>query len=67
MDIIEKFPVTSNRGNKYLSVIYDYGSIDILVITTKPRTDKDFLRVFNNPNEHLLTRGIKPAYMCMDN
>ena len=34
------FPLTSNRGNKYLFILYKYISNNILVHQMKNRTDK---------------------------
>ena len=33
----------------------------------KSRLDIEFIRVFTDLHEHLLTRGVKPAYMRLDN
>ena len=60
-------PVTSNRGNKYLFILYDYGSNCILVRQTKNRTDKEFIRVFQDLHVHITKRGLKLKYMQLDN
>ena len=39
-DLTSRLPVTSNRGNKYLSFLYKYDINIILVDPTKNRTDK---------------------------
>ena len=62
-----KFPVTSNRGIKYLFVIYEYNSNIILILTMKARSYSEFIRVFKYLHDNLLTRGFKPAYMRLDN
>ena len=66
-DLTVKFPVTSNRGNKYLLVLYDHDSYCILIRPMKSRADSYFIRVFTELHKHLLTRGIKPAYTRLDN
>ena len=66
-DLTGRFPVTSNRGNKYLFSLYNCGSNSILARTTKTRTDNEFLQVFQGRHEHLSTRGLKPPYTCLDN
>ena len=66
-DLKVKSPVTSNRGNKYLFVLYDYDSNYILIRPMKSRADIEFIRVFTYLHEHLLTRGINPAYMQIYN
>ena len=65
--ITVKFPVTSNRGNNYLFVLYDYDSNCIIIRPMKSRAYSEFIRVFTDLHEHLLARGIKPAYMILDN
>ena len=62
-----RFPVTSNIGNKYLFIIYDYESNCILVRPMNNRKDKEFTRVFQDLHGHLTTRGLKPNYMVLDN
>ena len=42
-DLTGKFPVTSNRGNKYLFVLYDYDSNCILICPMKSRADSEFI------------------------
>ena len=66
-DLTGKFPVTSNKRNEYLFVLYDYGSNCILVRLMKSRADSEFIRVFTDLHEHLLTRGVNPEYMRMVN
>ena len=66
-DLTGKFPVTSNRGNNYLFVIYGYGSNFILLRPIRSQADSDFIRVFTDFNEHLLSRGLKPEFMRMEN
>ena len=65
--ITGKFPVTSNRVNKYLFVLYYYDSNFILILPMKARADSEFIRVFTDLHENLLTRWINPAYMILDN
>ena len=36
----KRFPVTSNWGNKYLFVLYEYDSNNILLSPMKNRTEK---------------------------
>ena len=62
-----KLPVTSNRGNKYLFVLYNYDSNIILVRLMKSSTDREFIRFFKYLHEPLLTRGLKPTHMIPDN
>ena len=62
-----KSPVTSNRGNKYLFFLYDYDRNCILILPMKLRSDREFIQVFTDLHEHLITRGLKPAYMRLEN
>ena len=57
-----RFPVTSNRGNKYLFVLYEYNRNSILVLPIKKKMNKDFIHVFQNVHEHLTIRGLNPNY-----
>ena len=67
MDLTGKLPVTSKSGNKYLFFIYNCDSNNISVQPMKARTDKEFLRAFNDQHNHPTTRGIKPDYMQLEN
>ena len=66
-DLTRRFPVTSNRGNKYLFILYEYDRNCILVCPMKNRMDKEFIRVFQDIYGHLTTRGLNPNYMQLDN
>ena len=66
-DLTGKFPVTPNRGNKYLFVLYDYDSNCILIRPMNSRADSEFIRVFTDLHENLLIRGLNPAYTRLDN
>ena len=66
-DLTGKFPVTSNRVNKYIFVLYDYYSNCILIRPMNSRSDSEFIWAFTDIHEHLLTRGINPTYMRLDN
>ena len=65
-EVTGRFPVTSNRGNKCLCFLYDYDSNSILVRPMKSRADSESIQVFTDLHDHLLTRGLKPAYMILD-
>ena len=66
-DLPGKSPVTSNRGNKYIFLLYEYNSNSILIRPMKARSDSEFVRVFRDLHENLLTRGLKGTYMRLDN
>ena len=62
-DLTGIFPVTSNRGNKYLFILYNYDINCILVRPMKNRIDKELIRVFQDLHGNLTTRVLKPNYM----
>ena len=55
-----KFPITSNRVNKYIFVLYDYYSNFILLRPMKSLSDSKFVLVFKDFHEHLIYREVKP-------
>ena len=62
-DLTGKFPATSNRGNTYIFLLYEYNINIIMVRPMKASTDINYIRVFKDLNYHLITRLINPAYM----
>ena len=66
-DLTWKFPVTSNRGNKYLFVLYDSDRNCIIIHPMESREENEFIQVFTDLHEHLLTRGTNTAYMRLYN
>ena len=65
-DLTRKFHLTSKRRNKYLFVIHKYNSNSILIHPIKDRSDSKFILVFKGLHDHLLTKGLNPAYMTLD-
>jgi hypothetical protein len=66
-DLTGAFPVTSQAGNKYMLIVYDYDSNAIVVEAMKNRSDVEALRAYANVYALLTARGIKPALNIMDN
>ena len=62
-----RLPVTPNRKNKYLFVLYEYNSNSILVRPMNNRMDKEFICVFQYLIKQLTTRGLKPNYVQFNN
>ena len=62
-----KFPVRSKRGNKYVFLLYDYDSNNIISRPVKNRTDEEFVRVHDEIIEELTARGLKPKIQRLDN
>ena len=66
-ELTGRLPATSNRGKKYLFILYKYNSNCILVCPMKNRTEKEFIPVFQYLHGNLTKRGLKPNYMQLDN
>jgi hypothetical protein len=62
-----RFPVVSSKGNKYIMILYDYDSNAILAQPIKDRTDPELLRAFQDVEQELVSRGLKPKLMKLDN
>jgi hypothetical protein len=62
-----RFPVASSKGNKYIMVLYDYDSNEILAKTIKDRTAPELLKAFQVMEQELVNRGLKPKLMKLDN
>ena len=61
------FLVASNRGNKYIFILYEYDRNCILILPMKSIVYSKFIQVFADLYDRLLTRGIKPEYIRLDN
>ena len=64
-DLTGKLPVTSNKVNEYLFVLYKYNINGILVHPMKSISDRELVPVFKDLHEHLLTRGFNTAYIIL--
>jgi hypothetical protein len=62
-----RLPVLSNRGNTYIMVLYEYDGNAIMVEPIKNRTAGEILRAFKVMEQKLITRGLKPRLMKLDN
>ena len=62
-----KSTVTSNKGNKYIFVLYEYNSNVILIRPKKLISDIKFILVLKDLHDHLLTRRLTPAYIRLEN
>jgi hypothetical protein len=61
-----RFPVVSSKGNKYIMILYDYDSNAILAQPIKDRTAPELLRAFQVIEQELVSRGLKPKLMKLD-
>jgi hypothetical protein len=41
-----RFPTTSSRGNKYIMILYDYDSNDILAEPLKAKSEGEMIRAY---------------------
>ena len=62
-----RFPTTSNRGNKYLMVLYDHDSNAILAEPLKSRSASELVRATTSLHRYLSERGLKPTFQVLDN
>jgi hypothetical protein len=62
-----RFPVVSSKGNKYIMVLYDNDSNAILAKPIKDRTAPELLKAFQFMEQELVSKGLKPKLMKLDN
>eukprot|EP00957_Ditylum_brightwellii_P118052 9003157-Ditylum_brightwellii.AAC.1 len=67
MDLTGKFPVTSQAGNKYVLVAYDYNSNAILAVSVPNQSNNSLTKAINHVYTYLTERGFKPALNVLDN
>jgi hypothetical protein len=58
-----RFPVVSSKGNKYIMILYDYDSNEILAQPIKDRAASELLKSFQVIEQELVARGLKPKLM----
>jgi hypothetical protein len=58
---------TSLSVNKYILIIYDYDSNNVLSVPMKNRGDKDMVRAFDLLIQSLIICGLKPHLQRLDN
>ena len=61
------FPITSSKGNKYIMIMYDYDSNNILGEVIKSRTGDELLRAFKVMHGELKQCGSQPKMHRLDN
>jgi len=62
-----QFPARSQRGNKYIMVMVDIDSNDILVEPMKSCKDEEMIRAYNALLLRLKQAGILPKKHVLDN
>ena len=66
-DQIGKFPITSQRSNKHIMVLYDFDSNVIDAAAIKSRTKEDLIVGYEEMYQHLKEGGIQPVLHKLDN
>ena len=66
-DLCVRFPITSNKGNKYINVMNVYFCNGILTTETKNISDKEMIRDLIELITDLKTRHINPVLHFMYN
>jgi hypothetical protein len=66
-DQTECFPVVSSRGKQYTMVLYEYDGDAIMVEPIKNRMKVELLRAFKVMEQKLISRGLIPIIMRLDN
>ncbi len=62
-----RFPNTSSRGNKYVTILYDYNSNAILAEPLKSKSEGQMIRAYTKLHEYLSDRGLKLRLKKLDN
>jgi hypothetical protein len=66
-DLTGQFPTTFSKGHKYVLVLYDYNTNNILTEPMKNRGDKEIVRAYNKLIQQLIDHGFKPRLQSLDN
>jgi hypothetical protein len=66
-DLTGRFPTTSAKGNKYVLVLYDYDTNNVLTEPMKSRGDQEMVRAYNKLIQELVDHGFKPRLQRLDN
>ena len=61
------FPIISQRGNKYIMILYSYDSNAILAEPIKDRTSHELIKGYEALYERLVKSGVKPVLQRLDN
>jgi hypothetical protein len=62
-----KLPITSQRGNRYILVVFDEDSNSIHAEPMKSRSKEEHVRAYNKIIEELEASGLKPRFVRLDN
>ena len=67
MDQTGRFPIISQRGNKYTMILYSYDSNAILAEPARGRTGKDLVDAYKELYDRLVKAGVQPVIQRIDN
>ena len=62
-----RFPSVSIRGNRSVTVLYDYDRNALLAVPFKNNTTPNLVRAQTQLIQYLLDRGLKPSALRIDN
>ena len=62
-----RFPIVSQRGNRYTMVLYNYDSNAILAEGAKDRTGTELTATYEKLYQRLIKGGIVPIIQRLDN
>jgi hypothetical protein len=65
-DLTGRFPTTSLSGNKYILILYDYDSNNVLSAPMQNMSDKEMVRSFDFLIQSLIFRDLKPHLQRLD-
>jgi hypothetical protein len=66
-DLTGRFPTTSSKGNKYMSVLYEYDGNAILAEPMESRADSEAVKAYTVLFKQLTDVGHHPKFQMMDN
>ena len=65
-DLTGKFPIQSALGNKYVLIVYHYGSNAIIAEPLKDRTAGSIAKAYEQVYNYLTLRSMKPKFEILD-
>jgi hypothetical protein len=66
-DLTGRFPSVSSRGHKYILIVYDFDSNNIMGQPIKNRSDTAAIRAYTMIYDELTAKSLKPLFQTMDN
>jgi hypothetical protein len=66
-DLTGRFTTTSAKGNKYVLVLYDYDTHNIVREPMKNRGDQEMVRTYNKLIQEIIDHDFKPRLQHLDN